>query len=941
MKKKPVSDHDRLQSDIQYLEEILDQVIREQSGSDLFLEVEEFRRACRALRHRYSEDLESALLHRVANLDLARCSQVIQVFSLYFHLLNVAEENFAMQQRRSEQREGRPVSGTFEDCCLRLQKREITPSTLQGLLRNLSIEPVITAHPTEVRRRTVLEKFRKIYLMIFRKENPIWTPREKEILREEIVTEVQKLYQTGDLFLEKPTVEEEVQNGLFYFRETFYPLLPSLYRELSHALHTAYPGKAFTLPPFFKFGSWIGGDRDGNPAVTPEVTRWTLRTQKDFILSLYISSVHELVSSLSQSLFKVSCSKELLDSINRDAEELPGLAPQILARNSHEPYRQKLSFIKNRLEADRRINSGEHGEGAYADPQDMIRDLEVIRESLTANQGEGIATMEVEALIRRVEVFGFHLARLDIRQDASRHREALTEIFRKLKITADFASLPEAEKLALLSREMETLRPLIPRHIPLSQTAEDAAGVFSTIRWAQETIGPEAVGAYIISMTHQVSDVLSVLLLAKEAGLCGEDPAGGYRAELDIVPLFETIDDLRRSPQMMEMLFSHPLYRRYLTARGNIQEIMLGYSDSSKDGGIVTSAWELYKAQKRLWEVARKHGLALRLFHGRGGTVGRGGGPTHRAIQAQPAGTVEGRIKITEQGEVISSKYANQGTGFYNMELMVTGVIEASLKESYTLTQEAARKEEAPSALPRVEDAMETISQAAFQRYRELVEDAEFRHYFFQATPISEIESANIGSRPAYRSPLADIDQESARWLEKLRAIPWVFGWTQARHLLGAWYPVGFAFQAFIRENEPEHIALLQRMYRDWPFFQNLIDNVEMTLAKADIHIARLYANLVGEAAIRDRIYEKIRTEYELTVAMVLRITGERHLLERDPWLQRSIRLRNPFIDPMNYIQVHLLRQLRETRSEKEAQRIYDAVLLTINCIAAGMRNTG
>ncbi|OHE55098.1 MAG: phosphoenolpyruvate carboxylase [Thermodesulfovibrio sp. RBG_19FT_COMBO_42_12] len=914
-------DDSRLQADIQYLEDALSEVIREQEGFELFHLIEEFENACKKIKDQYDPSIEEFLLKESENLNLPTSSKLIQAFALYFYLLNTAEENFGMQQRREIQRHQGRIEGSFEDCLARLKDTGVDRQTILEIINNLSIEPVMTAHPTEAKRLTILKKYRKIYLTIFKKENPIWTPEEKALLRQNIINEIQKLWQTGDIFLERPTVQEEITNGLHYFREAFYPVVPKLFLSLKRAMERFYPDNELYLPPFLKFGSWIGGDRDGNPNVTPDLTKWALKAQKDLILSLYIQSVYELIGSLSQSTTKVNVSAELLASIENDAANMPDIGQRVIDRNPYEPYRQKLSFIKIRLEKTRDANNADllsqvaHSERLYKNPSDFLDDLHIIRKSLHENKGSKTAEIEIDALIKRVEVFDFRLVRLDIRDEASKHTRAMCEIFERLGIHLDFSNMSEEEKIGVLTTEIENRRPLIYEGIQLSPECIRTVETFRVIKWARENISPEAINTYIISMTHEISDILTVLLLAKETGL----------SSLDIVPLFETIDDLRRSGAVMDDLFSLPVYRRYLEKRGDLQEIMLGYSDSSKDGGILTSGWELYKAQKMLRDVAQKHGIRLRLFHGKGGTVGRGGGPTHKAILAQPPGTIQGNIKITEQGEVISSKYANQGTALHNLELLAAGVMEASTP---------AFHKEIEALDDKYTPVLDELSGIAYKLYRELVDDSDFYMYFMHATPISEIGLAKIGSRP---------ERRKEGWkIEDLRAIPWVFSWTQSRYMLPAWYPIGTTFKRFVAGNPEANASLLREMYQKWPFFENLLDNIQMTMAKADMTIAHLYSHLVPDEAIRDRIFDIIKREFELSKEMILLITGQKNFLDNDPWLQRSIRLRNPFMDPINYIQVNLLKQLREKETDSvKKKELTDTVLLTISCIAAGMRNTG
>ena len=938
-------DDSRLQADILYLEDALSEVIMEQEGEELFHLIEEFENACKKIKDQYNPSIEEFLLRESEKLDLPTSSKLIQAFALYFYLLNTAEENFGMQRRREIQRSGGNITGSFEDCLARLKQKGVDRKTILEIINNLSVGPVMTAHPTEAKRLTILKKYRKIYLTIFKKENPIWTPEEKALLRQEIINEIQKLWHTGDIFLERPTVQEEITNGLHYFRETFYTAIPKLYLSLKRAINRFYPDDALDLPPFLKFGSWIGGDRDGNPNVTPDLTRWALKAQKDLILSLYMQSVDELIGSLSQSTTKVNVSAELLASIEIDAVNMPDIGQRVIDRNPYEPYRQKLSFIKIRMEKTRDANKTDlpsqvsHSERLYQNPSEFLNDLHIIRRSLHENNGSRTAEIEIDALIKRVEVFGFHLVKLDIRENASKHTSAICEIFERLGIHRDFPDLTEEERISVLTAEIENRRPLIYEDMDLSPECIRTIETLRVIRWATRNISPEAITTYVISMTHEISDILTILLLAKETGLyrgnniplchTGDDTevvfSGEASANIDIVPLFETIDDLRRSGEIMDGLFSLPVYRKYLEQRGDLQEIMLGYSDSSKDGGILTSSWELYNAQKILRDIAQRHGIRLRLFHGRGGTVGRGGGPTHKAILAGPPGTILGNIKITEQGEVISSKYANMGTALHNLELIAAGVIEASTP---------AFHDEINTLDDKYTPVLDKISDVAYTLYRELVDDPDFYAYFIHATPINEIGLAKIGSRPQRR-------KESWR-IEDLRAIPWIFSWTQSRNMLPAWYPIGTTFKRFIAGNPEANASILKEMYQKWPFFENLLDNIQMTMAKADMNIAHLYSHLVPDEAIRDRIFDIMKREFESSREMILLITGQENLLDNDPWLQRSLQLRNPFMDPINYIQVNLLKQLRakETNAVKKKE-LTDTVLLTISCIAAGMRNTG
>ena len=930
------SPENQLQKDIDYLENLLARVICEQEGEELLSKVEQFRNVCRELRYRYDRQVEKKLIQFIEKLDLTETAKLIQIFDISFHLLNVAEENFAMQERRNQQRPGirfRPDPLEASIQALAKERKELQALQLQ--LDQMRIEPVMTAHPTEAKRQTILEKYRRIYLLMLKRINPVWTPRELEVVEEEILSEISLLWQTGDIFLEHPTVFEEVQGVLFYFKETFFPVIPQLFAETEHYFSRALIRNRLhpvAMPVFLKFGSWVGGDRDGNPKVTTRITEWTLRTHRQLVLELYRDSVRSLTENLSQSRNLVPVNPDLALSIESDREKLDP-SGRVSSRNVHEPYRQKCSFIEmkieeslhyNRLYLEKKNPDDERlfPFKGYEFSSELLSDLRLIQQSLVSQKGEQISRALVEPLIRQVQVFGFHLAALDIRQDSLQHRKALQELLQKAHVHASFETLPENRKIEILSRELLTVRPLIPAGMSLSPDTEETLKLFRLIRKAQDEMGMEAIGSYIISMTSALSDILAALVLCKEAGLFGNWEGTVPQARLDIVPLFETIADLKQADRIMTEAYRHPSYRAYLEGRKNIQEIMLGYSDSSKDGGMLASSWELYKTQKKLTALSESADIKLRLFHGRGGTVGRGGGPTHAAILAQPEGTVNGQIKITEQGEVVSSKYANRGTALHHLGLMTAGVFTASMKPK-----------RAPAKERSYERAFNVISDLSYELYRKLVENPSLADYFHEATPISEIGLLNIGSRPVYR-------KKGGRF-EDLRAIPWVFSWTQNRHLISAWYPIGSALEQFIQDGKQRNLSLLIDMYRNWPFFSNLIDNIQMTLAKTDMHIAKLYSTLVQDLSVRETVFNLFNEEYSKLVAIILKIVQSDALLSNDLPLQRSIALRNPFIDPIHYMQVRLLRLLRSGEYGAEREKLTHAILLSINCIATGMRNTG
>ena len=921
-----------LDDGVAYLEGLLRKVLLTQEGPAFVKQVDQIRLICCRLRDRYHPALEQKLFRMINSLDLSTCARIVTAFDISFNLLNVAEENHGMQARREETRKGSRTPGSISEHFDGLNKRELSRRIEH--LHDVEIIPVITAHPTEAKRQTILEKYRTIYLLYLKLENPLWTSEDRGEIEKVLLSELIVLWQTGDIHLERPTVREEVQNGLFYFKETFYPVIPKLYDKV-HRYVRSRPSGIGHIPPFLKFGSWMGGDRDGNLAVSAKDTEWTALAQKEMIFTLYQQSLQQIIVGLSLSMHRAPPPQALLDSILSDCQQYPEAAA-ICTRNPHELYRQKLAFIKFKLERTqeeitRRMREWKPGQAAargnasvgYGNAAEFMGDLDVIQESLLQNRGMVPAEVIVEPLRVCADVFGFYLARLDVRQEAERHRKALCEIFEKLEIYPDYFSSEEDRQSEILTEALQNRGPLMSPAMALSQENQEVLDTFLAIKKIKEAIDPQAIGSYIISRASGASDILAVLLLAKEVGLADCTEENGQNG-LDIVPLFERIEDLQRSSKVMEKLIRNPTYRRHLDSRGQRQEIMLGYSDSSKDSGIVAAMWELYRAQKQLVKLSNAYPIEIILFHGRGGTVGRGGGPTHRAILAQPSGTLNGRIKLTEQGEVVFSKYANQGTALYHLEQLVSGVLKATFSGS------PSRK--VVERTTRYEAAFEEISEIAGTLYQDFIRTPALHHYFQEATPISEIGFLKIGSRPAFRPGVTT--------LENMRAIPWIFSWTQSRHMLGGWFPLGSAFKAFLDKSPEDHLTLLQEMYTSWPFFNDLIDNIQMTVEKADMHIAERYANLLSDPDIKKDLFGKIQNEYALTVILLKQVTSQREILGNDPNLKQSLRLRIPFINPIHYIQVKLLRELR-SKEGGDTGPLVQTILRTINCIATGMRNTG
>ena len=897
-----------LRRDIRILGNLLGNVLVSQCGPHVLDRVEEVRAAAKELRAQGTSESRERFRRVIQGIPAEDRTHVIHAFSLYFQLVNLAEQNHRLRRKREYERSAvdrGPQRNSIRSAILKLKEHGVSADEVEGLLHQLGVELVLTAHPTEALRRSVLDKHAKITSLLEKFDDPLVSAREARTMEKALRAEIVALWQTRSVRKERLSVLDEVRNGLYFLDEILFDILPTIHLEMEEQLGNSYPERNWQVPTFVRFGSWMGGDRDGNPFVTADLTFQTLILHFDLAMRKYEASVFALGQNLSQSYEITGASAELIESLGLEA--IPD-----------EPYREKIMQIQARLAATKNRYHGEKtSEPSYGKPEEFLADIRLIERSLLDHKGADIVEVMVRPLIRQIELFGFHMATLDIRQHSEVHEAAIDELFGLARL-GPYKTLSEAEKVDVLTAYLVDPRPIVSPHAPLSPGTREALNVVQTVRKSQDLFGADCIQNYLISMSQGVSDMLEVLLLCKEAGLFHWSGQGKITSRLNICPLFETIEDLRAAPGIMNTLFANPVYRNHLKARGNLQEIMLGYSDSNKDGGYLTANWELYKAQKAIHEVARAYGIGLKFFHGRGGALGRGGGPLERSILSQPPEALQGKVKITEQGEVISQRYSHKGIANRSLEAAVSAVLVGSMNVQTEHMQDTERK---------WMGMLEHLSQHSFEAYQAFVYgNPDFLTYFQQATPIDVVGELNLGSRPAKR-------RNSAR-IQDLRAIPWVFSWTQNRHLLPAWYGFGSAIAAHVQE-DPEAREEFHRMYRKWPFFRSLIDNIQMALSKADMLIAAEYVDLVEDRELAARVFQGIQEEYERTKAMVLMITGDEVILANSPVILESIRLRNPYVDPLSYFQVLLLKELREGSAPM------GDVLLTINGIASGLRNTG
>lgn len=924
----PATDKDLpLREDIRLLGRLLGDAVRAQEGAPAFELVEAVRQAAvRFAREGHAED--RARLHDLLdNLPPDTALRVVRAFAYFLQLANIAEDSHRARRRRAHEHMGSPPrAGTlaFAIDAVReaLGNDDAAAARLSDFFRHALVSPVLTAHPTEVQRQSTLKALQQIAALLEQRDRMALTPDERVDTEAELTRQVLTLWQTRLVRGERLRVIDEVKNGVAYFRSTFFTEVPRLYASTEALVRARFPDMTWQLGTFLQVGSWIGSDRDGNPYVTGEILQETLRLQAAAAFDFYLGEVHTLGQALSIS--------RALRPATAALEALAALSPDTSVQRADEPYRRALSGVYARLAATMRALGlpapvrAALGEAApYAQAGDLRADLDTVRASLEHAGLSLLADGQLRRLITAVDVFGFHLAPLDLRQNADVHERVVADLLARAGVCADYRARDEAARVALLTKELQGTRPLYSPHLSYAPDTTSELHIVFTARAMRARYGAAAIPHYVISKCDGVSDLLEVALLLKEAGLAsgGDTPALG----LDIVPLFETIADLRRAGETMRAAFALPAYRALVRARDDMQEVMLGYSDSNKDGGFLTSGWELYQAELALMRVVAAHGVRLRLFHGRGGSVGRGGGPSYDAILAQPSGAVTGQIRITEQGEVIASKYATADVGRRNLELLVAATLEATLLDH-----------ENESGWAEVyHPVMERLSALAFSAYRALVyETPRFTQYFRESTPLAEIATLNIGSRPASRT--------ASDRIEDLRAIPWVFAWAQCRCMLPGWYGFGSAVSQWLQDT-PDGLPVLQRMAQQWPFFRTLLSNVDMVLAKSDLRVASRYAELVTDAALRAHVFGQIEAEWHRTREALRHITGQDAFLADNPLLARSMENRFPYMDPLNHLQIALLARHRAHVAAGVAadELVRRGIHITINGIAAGLRNSG
>ena len=931
----------QLRAKVKLFGNLLGNVLLANTDAKVYDAVEKLRTGFIELHKEEDSEKRQQLMSLIESLDEETLNQVVRAFSTYFSLVNVAEEASQLQLRRRQMRTGDKLwIGSFDSALCDFIDMGMSAERLQTLLDRLTYIPVITAHPTEAKRRSILYALRRIFLTNEKLSDTRLGKAQRQAVIDELETHIHILWRTNEVRENKPQVRDEIKNGIYYFKESLFDAVPVVYRNLEERIRDHYPSAQITVPSFLKFGSWIGGDRDGNPNVKPETTELALRLQSRTTLQEYIRRLNDVFKHLTHSDQFCTTSREFTESLIKDENMRFDIFINNPLAYTHSPYQRKIAFMRHRIQqnldktraliadATADISNYTHG---YASEDEFLDDLMLIRDSLDSNGDHKIADVALTDLIRLVESFGFYLMHLDIRQESTRHTDIVAQILKLSETHDEYDSLDELARIKLLSELIENQCSGITFDRSLLNDAnKETLAVFEVISKMHDEISKRAFGEYVISMTHQASHVLEVLMLASLVGLAGKVKDEWF-CNIRISPLFETIEDLNKIESVLSHLYDDETYRTLLAASGNLQEVMLGYSDSCKDGGILASSWQLYEAQQKAMKLADAHQIDCRLFHGRGGTIGRGGGPTHESILSQPEGTVHGQIKFTEQGEVLSNKYSNPETAVYELTLGVAGLMLASryqiLPGSSTATEENM-------------SIMREIMTYGENSYRQLTDHTEgFLDYFYEATPVSEIGLMNIGSRPSHR-------KSGDRSKSSVRAIGWVFGWAQARHTLPAWYGIGSALYKWISdggvENQEKRLKKLQSMYENWPYFRALLSNTEMALYKADMKTAKEYSELCVSPETGQRIFEMVRDEHDRTLEITLKVSNMTRLLDDIPPLALSLMRRDPYLDPLNHIQIKLLKRYRdESLSDEEREKWLNPLLRSINAIAAGMRNTG
>jgi phosphoenolpyruvate carboxylase len=917
-----MTDDRLLRDDIRLLGGLLGESLLRQEGQALFDLVERVRRLAKTGPEVERRDLDREMDRCLAEVDVATATSMVRAFSAYFNLANIAEQVHRADELAVRSGEGGRLATTVDA----IQAAGLPRSDVQALVDRLELRPVFTAHPTESARRSVLTKRRRVAELLERRADPRASPEDRSRIDQRLAEVIDVLWQTDELRRERPQPLDEASSVVFYVEEIIREVLPDLLEDLGTELARVGVELSPRTRPI-RLGSWAGGDRDGNPYVTPEVTLQVLQLHRDRAVGIAVAGIDELIATLSQSTRIVAASSELVARLAGYRDRMPGVYRQFLRLNAEEPYRLMCSYIRHRLEQTRVRSLGDGGgragagsDVAYASSDELLDDVEVMRRSLLGDRGDLVARGTVDRLLHPLAASGLALVTLDVREHARRHHEAVAALFDRVDALAvPYSTLGPADRTRVLSDELAGRRPLSPSTLNLESVAGAPAQVFTMIRTALDRFGDEVAESYVISMTEGADDVLAAVVLAREAGLV--DLHVGV-AGIGFVPLFERIQELRRAGSIVSELLDDPFYRRLVALRGDVQEVMVGYSDSNKDGGITTAQWEIHRAHRALRDTAAAHGVHLRLFHGRGGTVGRGGGPTSEALLAQPFGTLDGSVKITEQGEVISDKYGVPALARHNLEVTLAALLEASLLHRESRLPEAV--------LAQWDEVLDSVSAASFVAYRRFVDDPDLVAYFLSSTPVEELAGLNIGSRPARRS-----DEPAGAGLGDLRAIPWVFGWTQSRQIVPGWFGLGTGLAA---AREAGWSAELRDMYASWNFFRSFLSNVEMVLFKTDLTVARHYVDCLVDPRHR-HLFDVIVDEYERTVGGVLEILGQERLLEHHPRLRRTLEVRDAYLRPLSHVQVTLLARARAT-SEPEPD-LRRALMLTVNGIATGLRNTG